>query len=78
MGEFLGGGFHDDVIFEMGSSISWQIKAIKSLSAKTRHRSEVRQQPTLHAMDKCVCHIVTACLLVGFSQGMSYVRSCTY
>ena len=34
MGEFLGGGFHDDAIFEMGSSISWQIKPIKSLSAK--------------------------------------------
>ena len=51
MGEFLGGGFHDDAIFEMGSSISWQIKPIKSLSAKTRHRSEVRQQPTLHVTE---------------------------
>ena len=44
-GEFLGGGFHDDVIFKM------QIKPIKSLSAKTRHRSEVHQQQTLHVTE---------------------------
>ena len=71
--------FYDDVIYEMGSSISWKIK---SRLVRTRHSSKVRQQPILHvkdAMDKCVYHIiVAACLLLGFAQSMSYVQFCTF
>ena len=69
---FRGVVFYDDVICEMGSSISWEIK---SSSVRTRHLREVQQQLILHvknAMGKCVYHIlVAACLLLGFEQGQS-------